>query len=59
MPDVAHSAIALAGEQYRIAVHNSRWPDEIPMKGLGIGQQVGWLTERLPQMLDKGDYLLR
>jgi hypothetical protein len=39
--------VALAGEQYRIAVHNSRWPVEIPMKGLGIGQQLGWLTEKL------------
>ena len=39
--------IALAGEQYRIAVHNSRWPVDIPMKGLGIGQQLGWLTGRL------------
>lgn len=39
--------VALAGEQYRIVVHNSRWPVEIPMKGLGIGQQLGWLTEKL------------
>jgi hypothetical protein len=40
--------VALAGEQNRIAVHNSRWPVEIPTKGLGIGQQLGWLTRRLP-----------
>jgi hypothetical protein len=39
--------IALAGEQYRIAVHNSRWPVAVPMKGLGIGQQLGWLTAQL------------
>jgi hypothetical protein len=39
--------IALAGEQYRSAVYSSRWPVEIPMKGLGIGQQLGWLTEKL------------
>jgi hypothetical protein len=39
--------VALAGEQYRIAMPGSRWPVEIPMKGLGIGQQLGWLTEQL------------
>lgn len=39
--------LALAGEQYSIAVHHSRWPVEIPMKGLGNGQQLGWLTEKL------------
>lgn len=37
----------LAGEQHRYAVYNSQWPHEIPMKGLGIGQQLGWLTEQL------------
>ncbi|MET1155460.1 hypothetical protein [Arthrobacter sp.] len=40
--------VALAGEQYRIAVHNSRLPVEIRMKGLGIGQQLGWLTANSP-----------
>jgi hypothetical protein len=25
----------------------NRWSVEIPMKGLGIGQQLGWLTEKL------------
>lgn len=39
--------VALAGEQYRYAVHNGPWEYEIPMKGPGIGQQLGWLTERL------------
>ena len=47
MLDKLEFLIALAGEQYRIAVHNSRWPVDIPMKGLGIGQQLGWLTGRL------------
>lgn len=37
----------LAGEQYRYAVYNSPWPHEIPMKGMGIGQQLGWLTAQL------------
>lgn len=48
------TVIALAGEQYRVAVHNSRWPVEIPMKGLGIGQQLGWLTEKLSGGLSDG-----
>lgn len=39
--------LVLAGEQYRYAVHGSRWEHEAPMKGLGIGQQLGWLTARL------------
>lgn len=39
--------IALAGEQYRMAVYRGAYEYEIPMKGLGIGQQLGWLTERL------------
>lgn len=39
--------VALAGEQYRTALLHSTWPYEVPMKGLGIGQQLGWLTARL------------
>lgn len=39
--------IALAGEQYRAALLDSRWPCEVPMKGMGIGQQLGWLTAKL------------
>jgi hypothetical protein len=39
--------VALAGEQYRTAVRDSRWPVLVPMKGLGIGQQLGWLTGQL------------
>jgi hypothetical protein len=38
--------IALAGEQYRVAVRGVPWPVEIPMQGLGIGQQLGWLTDQ-------------
>lgn len=37
----------LAGEQYRYAVYGSHWPHELPMVGMGIGQQLGWLTEQL------------
>lgn len=38
--------VALAGERYRTALHPCQWPYEIPMRGLGIGQQLAWLTER-------------
>ncbi|WP_373460292.1 hypothetical protein [Arthrobacter globiformis] len=37
----------LAWEQYRYAVYGCHWPHEISMKGMGIGQQLGWLTEQL------------
>lgn len=39
--------IALAGEQYRTILWDCPWPYEVPMKGLGIGQQLGWLTGKL------------
>ena len=39
--------VALAGEQYRTVLLGSRWPSVVPMKGLGIGQQLGWLTAQL------------
>ncbi|WP_309108758.1 DUF6884 domain-containing protein [Arthrobacter sp.] len=39
--------IVLAGEQYRYALHGTQWQHEVPMKGLGIGQQLGWLAEQL------------
>lgn len=39
--------IALAGEQYRTVLMHSTWPYEVPMKGLGIGQQLSWLTREL------------
>lgn len=38
--------VVLAGAQYRTVLQTVRWEDEIPMKGLGIGQQLGWLTAR-------------
>lgn len=37
----------LAGAQHRTVLHTSRWECEIPMKGLCIGQQLGWLTAQL------------
>jgi hypothetical protein len=39
--------VALAGEQYRTALRNVPWRVEVPMQGLGIGQQLGWLTGQL------------
>lgn len=39
--------IALAGSQYRTALHSVPWPVEVPMQGMGIGRQLGWLTGRL------------
>jgi hypothetical protein len=39
--------IALAGAQYRTALLDSPWPSEVPMEGLGIGRQLGWLTAKL------------
>lgn len=45
--------LVLAGAQYRHAVCSSRWEHEIPLKGLGIGQQLGWLTARLSGGVDR------
>jgi hypothetical protein len=39
--------VALAGATYREVLHPCQWPFQIPMKGLGIGQQLGWLTAQL------------
>lgn len=39
--------VALAGVQYQTVLRPCQWPFQIPMKGLGIGQQLGWLTQQL------------
>jgi hypothetical protein len=39
--------VALAGATYRQALDGVPWPVEIPMQGLGIGQQLGFLTRQL------------
>lgn len=39
--------VVLAGEQYRGFLSPPEWPFEVPMLGLGIGQQLKWLTEQL------------
>lgn len=41
------SLVALAGEQYRTVLHPCQWPFSIPMKGLGIGEQLAWLANEL------------
>lgn len=39
--------VALAGKDYRAALDGVLWPVEVPMRGLGIGQQLGFLTREL------------
>ena len=39
--------VALAGVRYQTVLRPCQWPFQIPMKGLGIGQQLGYLTSRL------------
>jgi hypothetical protein len=39
--------LALCGEQYRQVIYRGRWAYEAPMAGMGIGQQLGWLTGQL------------
>lgn len=36
--------LALAGGQYLTAFHTSKWTVEDPMKGMGIGQRLQFLT---------------
>lgn len=40
--------LVLAGEQYRTILYRTDLPADVPMQGLGIGQQLAWLTERAP-----------
>lgn len=48
LADIDHPLlVTLAGDQYRIFLHYSAWPFEVPMRGLGIGEQLAWLTQRL------------
>lgn len=42
--------VALAGAQYQTVLRPCQWPFEIPMKGLGIGQQLGYLTTELNRL---------
>jgi hypothetical protein len=47
IPEHYVTLIPLAYEQYRTVLLDSVWPYEMPMKGPGIGEQLGWLTEKL------------
>ena len=40
--------------QYRTALRGLPWECEIPMKGLGAGQQLAWLTAKLAGELSDG-----
>jgi hypothetical protein len=42
--------VALAGVQYQTVLRPCQWPFEIPMQGLGIGQQLGFLTTELGKL---------
>lgn len=42
--------VTLAGARYQTVLRPCQWPFQIPMKGLGIGQQLGWLTDQLTQL---------
>lgn len=42
--------LALAGEQYRIALRGSMRPVTVPMLGMGIGQQLAYLTRQLDEV---------
>lgn len=39
--------LVLAGEQYRTFLRLGNWPRRVPMEGMGIGQQLGYLTREL------------
>ena len=46
-----HPLVILAGIKYR-EVLNVRHHVSVPMEGLGIGQQLAWLNERLTKQLE-------
>ena len=51
--------VVLAGAQYRTILQGSPYPYTVPMEGLGIGQQLGWLTRALdpePRPSDGPDF---
>jgi len=41
--------ITVAGEQYRTVLHPCQWPYAVPMRGLGIGEQLAWLTAAMSE----------
>lgn len=48
LADTAHPLlVTLAGQRYRTFLLRSAWPHDVPMRGLGIGEQLAWLTRAL------------
>lgn len=45
--DPSAELLVLAGEQYRTFLRRGDWPARVPMEGMGIGQQLGYLTHHL------------
>lgn len=43
-PDEDIELLALAGGQYIYAFYNGPWKVSDPLKGMGIGQRLAWLT---------------
>lgn len=43
--------LVLAGEQYRLFLHFTDLPARVPMEGMGIGQQLGFLTKEIGSRL--------
>lgn len=39
--------LVLAGTQYRTFLYRTSWPADTPLDGLGIGEQLGFLTSAL------------
>lgn len=40
------SLLVLAGEQYRTILYPSPWSFIVPMRGLGLGEQLAWLNKQ-------------
>jgi len=48
--------VALCGAQYRKALTGTPWAAEIPMAGMGIGHQLGYLTTELNRLYPEKDH---
>ena len=47
LDDTDIELLVLAGEQYRTCLRFVDYPARVPMEGMGIGQQLGYLTREL------------
>ena len=41
--------VVLAGQVYRTFLWRTAWKCQVPMEGLGIGEQLSWLNVQLGQ----------